>query len=151
VKSICRVRLTRRDATHSSRYLTRTDILQVFALRQDSLNLQLMRQSCFQVAIGGELIVADLGPRLISFNGLYFLDVPARRFVAGALFASCAEPKSTRKNTTRRCKKDRVTLIGASPRAGGCNRSLDFRQALREGWELGKSRSAACRRRRTFW
>src|SRR6267142_909297 len=59
----------------------RADILQVFVLGQDSLNLQLMGQFCFQVAVGGELIVCRFWAAIDQFQRVVsFGIVPTGRF-----------------------------------------------------------------------
>src|SRR6267142_1638729 len=124
----------------------RTDILQVFTLRQDSLNLQLMRQLCFQVAIGGELIVRRFGAAIDQFQRIvFFWIVPARRFVGrGALCVLRRARESTEEKTQHdACKKDRVTSHWClSEGWEGCTiHTLDSAGVSRGGWELGKSRS----------
>jgi hypothetical protein len=52
-----------------------TGILQVFILRQNFLNLQLMRQLGFQVAVRSELVVGGFRVALEQLGGIIFFGI----------------------------------------------------------------------------
>src|SRR5882724_3741525 len=81
----------------------RADILQVFALRQDSLNLQLMRHLYFQVAVGGELIVCRFWPAIDQFQRVVsFGIVPTGRFLGRRALCVLRRSRQSMEEKTQR-------------------------------------------------